>query len=361
MGRGELVELICSDNFAEPYENRKRLLIRCLQNQTFILDYKRVLFSSLACESYPDHTARRTGLKCNNGNGTLAEVGFAINKYRFLHVFNVCLNENSHSTYYTHFRLTPANNGHQRSFPRPDFMIGDFFRENPRTPILYTRRMQRLTLGQLLGKETAERLFNDTLYLYMARGHLMAKADAILGNHQRATFYYINAAPQWQPFNAGNWATIENRVRQFVDERNLTVEVYTGTFDVLSLPDCNGNLVELYLDIDKSTHNNCTGIGPFPRSRGRLPVPKFYYKILLSDDGRGVVFVGLNNPHATNAEIASRKYDLCPDVSNQITWMEKSWNRTNLFLGYSYACDVNSFVKVVNHLPGTIAATKLLI
>lgn len=319
-------------------------------------------FNSLTCKSYPDHIARRTGLTCSDGNGTLAEIGFPLSRYRFLHVMYVCFNENSHSTYYTQFNLVPANAGHQRSFPRPDFDIGDFFTQNRRTPILYTRRMQRLTLGKLLGVETAEKLFNDTTFLYMSRGHMMAKADAILGNQQRATFYYINAAPQWQPFNGGNWATIENRLRQFVDERDLTVEVFTGTYGVLSLPDCSGKWIELYLDINNNTSNDCRGAGPVPSVKGsRLPVPMFYYKIVLTDNGLGVVLIGLNNPHATRAEIASGKYNLCPDVSNQIAWMESSWNRTNLFEGYSYACDVNSFVKVVHHLPKTVRAKGLLV
>lgn len=44
---------------------------------------------------------------------------------------------------------------------------------------------------------------------FLARGHLTAKSDYIFASGQRATFFFTNAAPQWQPFNAGNWNNLE--------------------------------------------------------------------------------------------------------------------------------------------------------
>lgn len=361
--RGDQAEVHCTESFREPFESRNNLLIRCFRNQTFLVDGKRVQFNELTCSSYPDHIARRTGRTCNNGTATLAEIGFVLQNKRFMWIMNVCVNENIENTYYTQYRLGPANNGHQRSFARPSFIVGDFFSKDlRRVNTLYTRRMQRVTFGRLLGEAAAAPLFNETLYVFLARGHMMAKADNIFGAHQRGTFYYINVAPQWQSFNAGNWLVVENAVREYVAKQQLNVQVYTGTYGVLSLPDCGGYPVEIYLDINNSTHNNCSGHGPIPNEKGRLPVPLFYYKIVLDlNDKRGVVFIGLNNPHATVEEIRLGKYDLCPDVSDRITWMENKWNRTNILTGYSYACDVNSFVKAVDHLPRSIRATALLI
>lgn len=361
--RGELVELVCSDNFTAPFNLEKNLLVRCVESQTFTINNRKTLFNSFKCRSYPKHIARRTNRKCNNNTATLAEIGFAIDKNRFVHVMDVCHNEHIQLTYYTHFKLGPSNYGHQRNFPRPDFEVGDFFNRSRQVPILYTRRLQRETLGKLLGDQMVNRLLNDTIFLFMARGHLMAKSDNILGNQQRATFYYINVAPQWQPFNAGNWATVEIVVREYVSQQKLHAEVYTGTFGVLALRDCTGNFVDVYLDINNGTSNNCTGNGPHPKpdsSTSRLPVPLYYYKIVLTKDGRGVVFIGLNNPHATRDEIRSGKYDICPNVSQKIGWMNNRWNSTDIFLGYSYACDVNSFAKVVAHLPRSVKAKALL-
>lgn len=363
LNRGELIELVCSDNFTAPFNLQKNVLVRCVQNQIFTINNKQFAFNSFKCLSYPKHIARRTGSTCNNGMATLAEIGFVIDKHRFSHVMDVCLNEILQNTYYTYFKLGPGNNGHQRSFPRPDFEVGDFFNQSLQIPILYTRRLQKKTIGQLLGEHMVNRLFNDTIFLFMARGHLMAKADNILGNQQRATFYYINVAPQWQPFNAGNWATVENVVREYVSQQKLHAEIYTGTYGVLALRDCTGKFVDIYLKIDNGTRNNCTGNGPYPKpdiNTSTLPVPLYYYKIVLTIDGRGVVFIGLNNPHATRDDIRSGKYDLCLNVSHKIGWMNNRWNNTDIFSGYSYACDVNSFVKVVDHLPASVKAKTLL-
>lgn len=359
---GEQIELICSDSFTAPFKGHKGLLVRCIQNQTFSVAGNQFHFTAFKCNSYPKHIARRTGAFCYNGNGTMAEIGFDIAADRFLHVMNVCLNEAIQNTYYAHFRLGPGNHGHQRNFPRPDFEVGMFFNHSKDFRFLYTRRNQRLTFGRLLGEQVVPQLFNDSTWLFLARGHLMAKSDNVLGNQQRSTFYYINAAPQWQSFNGGNWAKTENALRDFVGVNNLYVQVYTGTFGIFSLLDCSGKrTVDVYLDIQRWTKNDCSGRGPIPRPWGRLPVPLFYYKVVLNEfTDQGVALIGLNNPHATEADIRSGKYDLCPDVSDQIDWMENSWNRTNIHLGYSYACEVNTFVKVVDHLPSTVRAGRLL-
>jgi DNA/RNA endonuclease G (NUC1) len=38
-----------------------------------------------------------------------------------------------------------------------------------------------------------------------------------------------NIAPQWQPFNGGNWAKLEKAVRTYSDTNNKRVFVFTGT------------------------------------------------------------------------------------------------------------------------------------
>lgn len=190
--RGQLIELICSDSFNAPFMGRKRLLARCLQQQTFVIEGNQFPFTAFQCTSYPTYVARRTNATCFKGNGTLAEIGFDIGDHRFLHVMDVCLNETVQNTYYTHFRLRPGNYGHQRNFPRPDFDVGIFFNRSRSFPLLYTRRNQRITFGKLLGEQAAAPLFNESS-LFLNRGHLMAKADNVLGNQQRATFFYINA------------------------------------------------------------------------------------------------------------------------------------------------------------------------
>ncbi len=96
--------------------------------------------------------------------------------------------------------------------------------------------------------------------LYLARGHLSPASDFVYNSFQDATFYYINAAPQWQNFNAGNWVEVENGIRSFVEDQGRDLVVYTGTNGVMELDDSDGDKVEIYL---------------YPDDEGdRLPVPK---------------------------------------------------------------------------------------
>lgn len=69
---------------------------------------------------------------------------------------------------------------------------------------LYTQNHQRERIAQLTGIDTYV-----TTTQFLARGHLAAKSDFVYATGQRASFYFINAAPQWQPFNAGNWNWLE--------------------------------------------------------------------------------------------------------------------------------------------------------
>lgn len=72
---------------------------------------------------------------------------------------------------------------------------------------MYTQAQQKSTISDIVGSELADKYITNTQYL--ARGHLAAKTDFIYATGQRATFFFINAAPQWQPFNAGNWNWLE--------------------------------------------------------------------------------------------------------------------------------------------------------
>lgn len=71
----------------------------------------------------------------------------------------------------------------------------------------YTQVQQKLSIARYVGNALADRYVTSQQFL--ARGHLAAKSDFVFATAQRATFYFINCAPQWQPFNAGNWNNLE--------------------------------------------------------------------------------------------------------------------------------------------------------
>lgn len=109
------------------------------------------------------------------------------------------------------------------------------------------------------------------------------------------------------------------------------------------MKDTSGNPQDIYLYVNGGAR--------------QIPVPKIYYKILLNKaDNSGVVLIGVNNPHLTLEEI-KKDYIVCTDVSSQINYIK--WQKDNIERGYSYACDVNDFVKAVPHV--SVSASKLLV
>ncbi|XP_059608101.1 uncharacterized protein LOC132255944 [Phlebotomus argentipes] len=344
LSAGEQIELFCSTHFPLFGTNVQTIFATCVSADTFSVNGAHHQISRLTCSGYPTHTARNTGRQCHGSGSRLTEIGFAVRE-RFFHLFDVCHNTGTSTTFYTHFWLRPGNQGFQRGFPRPPFIQYDHFPSDLNVNLMYTRNRQRQTIAGILGSQNlADDLIHPTNDYFLARGHMAARADFIFGNHQRASFYFINAAPQWQTFNGGNWERIEDGVRRFVADRGIEVEVYTGVWGVLHMADVNGNPQPLFLVPDATNP--------------RIPVPKFYYKVVFEPrTSSAIVFIGVNNPYATRQEITD-EYMLCRDVGDRVNWL--NWDRERLSLGFSYACEWHDFVRVVDHLPN-LSVTRLLI
>lgn len=96
---------------------------------------------------------------------------------------------------------------------------------------LYKRATQRVTMTSLLGSaQLGDQFIHLTNDFFLSKGHLVAKADFLYGAQQLTTFWYTNAAPQWQTFNGGNWNSLENDCRAFAGSIGADLTVYTGTY-----------------------------------------------------------------------------------------------------------------------------------
>lgn len=72
---------------------------------------------------------------------------------------------------------------------------------------------------------------------YLVKGHLAPNADFVDAAKRRATFYLINAAPQWQSFNNGNWKALEDSIRRKAGSERGAIHVYTGVYGALRRED----------------------------------------------------------------------------------------------------------------------------
>uniref|UniRef100_A0A1I8P1L8 DNA/RNA non-specific endonuclease domain-containing protein n=1 Tax=Stomoxys calcitrans TaxID=35570 RepID=A0A1I8P1L8_STOCA len=329
---GQYIDMYCSNSFVSPFENMTKVTAQCLQGLYFLVDGIILPFHNFSCTEWPVYTARRTGRNCSGGTDLLA-VGFEVQD-GFLQTMDICHDEVNEVTRYVHHVLNPSSAAYQRSVARPRFIEGDFY-EGKNVDQLYTKIQQNITISQILGMD-ASPYFNDSIDIYMARGHMAAKVDFIFGAPQMSTFFFVNVAPQWQAFNGGNWERVEDGVRKYVANNNLTTDCYTGVWGVSTLADVNGTQKELYLAFDEN--NN-----------GLIPVPKIYFRVVIDRLSRkGIVLVGVNNPHASLEQIM-KEYVVCEDIGDKINWIQ--WAKEDLYKGYSYACSVPDFLQVVRHLP----------
>ncbi|XP_001353493.3 uncharacterized protein [Drosophila pseudoobscura] len=336
---GEVLELHCLKNFVAPFLGYSSLTATCWQEQTFLLLGSLYQLQDFVCPSWPSYTVRRTGRQCNGGTDLL-EAGFQLatdsssSADDFLQTYDVCHDELAEVTRYVHHVLHPGSAHYQRSVARPTFNTGGFY-DGKDVNQMYTQVQQNITVSEILGQDSSP-YFNISGNVYLARGHLSAKTDFVFGAAQMASFLFVNVAPQWQTFNAGNWERIEDSVRKFVADQNITVDCYTGTWGVSTLPDVEGIERELYLNFDEN--NN-----------GLIPVPKLYFRVIIDRESRkGIVLIGVNNPHADSEKI-DKEYIICQDIGQQLTWV--SWTKDDLKKGYSYACAVEDFTAVVKDLP----------
>ncbi|KAI8041239.1 hypothetical protein M5D96_005495, partial [Drosophila gunungcola] len=272
VAKDKTIEFHCTSSLASPLSGKY---------VTANIDNKEHDLSAIKCTSWPAFVGKKSGSKCNGGT-TLIKVGFELSGSRFATQYEVCFNEDEEVTRYVYHRLEPGNNFYA------------------------TGAVQKETIDKELDMDSAK-YFDSAKNVFLARGHMGAKADFVFAPEQRATFLFINAAPQWQTFNAGNWARVEDGVRAWVAKEKK----------------------HLYLSHDSN-------------GNGLIPVPKLYFRVVIEPTTKkGIVLIGVNNPHLSLAEI-KRDYILCTDVSDKINWI--SWKKTDITAGYSYACEVPDFL-----------------
>ena len=138
--------------------------------------------------------------------------------------------------------------------------------------------------------------------------------------------------------------SVEISSRRLAADRNIHLDVFTGTFGITHLWTEAREFRRIFFD--------------WPAAQ--IPVPMIYYKILVNRaNNSGIVLIGVNNYHLTLEEIQSNGYIVCNDVADQISYV--SWSRTNLVRGYSYACEVQDFLRAVPHVPGLESINTLLV
>ncbi|XP_022903824.2 uncharacterized protein [Onthophagus taurus] len=330
---GDVVEVACpNNNLVIDGVSGNRVDEAICNGGKFDIDGQTVYFSDITCKSNPYHVAKKIeDATCTNGK-TPFEIGFEVDENRFLKIIDICFDEDLQTTLYSRFDLPRSIGGYQSGFPRPGWNAEHF--TAPNVDNLYTRNTQRTTINALLGLPSSSyKYIAQSSDYFMSRGHLTAKADFVYGAHQRGTFYFLNAAPQWQTFNGRNWNSLEQDVRGYAADEQKDLVVYTGTHGVATLPhEETGEEIELYLYVNGDVK--------------QIPVPQLYWKVVYEPSTKSAIaFVGVNNPYVEDLT----DQIICNDICDGINWL--SWDQHDSQDGYSYCCSVDELKETVKNLP----------
>lgn len=348
---GERLELNCVDQFFESplmLSNYKSAIIKCVQGTIFDLGGIHLSITQFKCKNWPKPTLIKTDLQCYN-RANIIHTGFQVDE-RWFHMYTSCHDTIIEQNYYSSHIITPiAVGGASRSSGLGSWSQDNFY-PGKNVYTLYRKdkvleTITRILRSSYLAGEIVK--VGDNTQHYLARGHLAANADFVFANEQRATFYFTNAAPQFQTFNNGNWKYLENDVRQLAADRDIKLEVYTGTFEIEQFKDRDNVLTSIYLDYHLDPNNDGASIR-------LIPVPKVFYKVLVNPLNRqGVAFVGVNNPYLESDELRPQGYRVCnTNLIRTITYI--TFDPDHQKSGYIEACAVSDFLLKVPHLTNVI-------
>lgn len=368
---GEEIEFFCPDGFESPKESsfpdQKHVLAKC-QNSKFNVKGINYNFEQFVCkvpnnqvpnEEMPNYDASfrsKSTTSSDCATGLFLKVGYPIDddgSKRFVEQMEICFDNVNETTLYVSHKI---GGDKLRSSERPRFHTARYFQKK-NVDDLYKFSNQKQIFETILGASEAGKYLIEKQQ-FLTRGHLAAKSDFSFDAQQKATFLFLNSAPQWNNFNSNNWADFEASVQDFSKRKRMTLDCYTGTYGVMTLPDKNKIDQKIYLNKEIESGQN------------QIPVPKYYFRVLMeqpkADTSRppihlsmveqrkrkGVVIVGVNNPYMTEAEIKADM--LCStDVFDRIEWLSNKLkvNKQNRDLGYMYACEVKDFIRNVRFLP----------
>ena len=295
-----------------------------------------VNFEDISCSKSIQEVIKRTDSKeCGpeDSPGTIVHIGWQDGS-TFHPQISVChVRDAEHTHYENHTVYGEAIRARKTSNGRPNFKEGRGFFGHSSASSSYKLKSQEATLKAWLGDGEGARVFDRRAQFFFSRGHLAPDADFIYDEWQDATYYFLNAAPQWQSFNGGNWVAVENAVRDYAARARSRVQVYTGTLGHLSLMSDMGKMTKIYLSKGKKPY---------------IPVPEFFWKMVYDPVSDGaIVFVGLNNPHFVGDP--STDASICPDRCASARWFFGF--QSSIPKGFLYCCSYQDFAGVVPWAP----------
>nr|CBG22733.1 northern shrimp nuclease [Pandalus borealis] len=306
----------------------------CLGGKLVEVDGKEWNIVELGCTKMASETIHRNLGQCGDQDlGIYEVIGFDLpTTGHFYELIRVCFDPANETTIFSENIVHGASIAAKDIDPgRPSFKTSTGFFSVSMISV-YSQRNQLELMKNLLGDdELAATIIDPSKQFYFAKGHMAPDADFVTVVEQDATYYYINALPQWQAFNNGNWKYLEYDTRDLAEKHGTDLTVYSGGWGVLELEDINGNPVEIYLGL--------------AQDKKVVPAPALTWKVIYEKDtNRAAAIVGINNPHITTAP-----EPLCTDICSSLTWLDFDFG--DLVHGYTYCCSVADLRAAIPNVP----------
>jgi len=280
------------------------------------------------------------------GNLHTVEIGWQV-RDTYTKMIELCIDEKVYGTLWTKHNVYGKSIYHNDHNKRPGFKADNYyehrffnFSSTHGMNHLYSRNAEAEVVERILGTST---LPDGTTIISSRgsryswnRGHISPDADFVMDYQQDATYFFINLAPQFGYFNQDNWLHVENAVRSKSNQLDHTTQVTSGTYGTLAYPDARGEPTELYLFYDPDSSPAAT----------KIPVPKYYWKVLYDDQSHSAVaFLGLNDIYANDITKTQ-----CPSVCDQLSqWVDFDYN--DVKAGHITCCSLDTFASVVPYAP----------
>ncbi|CAH0381108.1 unnamed protein product [Bemisia tabaci] len=265
--------------------------------------------------------------------GTEMEIGFEV-ETEYLPLINVCHDVDAADTIYVEHDIVSTIRGAKMLQNRPSFQEGPYpLYDGVNTRKVYTQEYQRQLFDDLLGKGEGKHVIRGLYYL--AKGHLAPHADFLYGTWKWATYFYVNAAPQWQIINGGNWKGLEDYLKRLAAETGEDLHIITGSWGVLKLRSrITGTYVDVYLQPEEGHR--------------KIRVPAGFFKIIQSKvSHKAIVAICSNNPFEKVP-----LFSLCKNIAKENHWPTAETRWKSYKRGFIYFCNVEQFVaRVKEYLP----------
>ncbi|KAJ3656589.1 hypothetical protein Zmor_015658 [Zophobas morio] len=325
--------------FTPPGLNPRGQFMNCMEGTTITIGASATLdFANFTCTDrarpYVEVTID-TEIQCENGTFGL-RAGYTVSDLNgFVTVYTACFRLCDTPLYIKSKVNKWARSGQNYpEAPRYVFDFGIFCGNALERYDNYEARFEEMGLQDYI---------NDVHYL--TKGQLAPHDDFLYVLQRDATYSLVNVAPQWNTFDEGNWRSLENGILNLLQSQDIEgATILTGILKIATLTNSTGDEIEL-------------------RIATTATVPRWFWKIIYFPELHfGAVFFGYNNPYVNKFLVdAEFLREICStDIFGtlQSSWMLNDIDNTDPFLGYTYACPLNT-VQIIDPLIGEIVTNFL--